>query len=95
MSATTPIRSTVSIDSASRNGSNDAASRPAATRKSAALGSEIRSASRIPRTARKTPAETTRTMAPKSEISVTSGTGGIYDAPGPWRKQSYSLLTRF
>ena len=49
---------------------------------------------RIPSTARKTPAETTRTTVPKSEISVTSGTWES-TAPGPWRERSYSLLTGF
>jgi hypothetical protein len=70
ISATTPMRSTVWIESASRIVSDEAASPPAPSRKSAALGTEIRSATRIASTARNTPAETTRTIAPKSEISL-------------------------
>ena len=48
MSAMTPMRSTVWMDRASRNGSTVAPRTPATTRKSAAFGSENRSATRIP-----------------------------------------------
>ena len=69
ISATTPIRSTVTneIVSPSRGTSSEAAA--AATRKRPALGIASRSVIARPKSASETPAETTRTITPKSGIS--------------------------
>ena len=69
ISATTPIRSTVTKEISSWIRGTRSETTAAATRKSAALGIASRSVIARPNSASETPAETTRTIRPKSGIS--------------------------
>ncbi len=89
ISATTPMRSTVTNETASPSPGKRSDATAAATRKSAALGTASRSVSARPSSASETPAATTSTMAPKSEISVTRVNLGVCGV----RAAAYTFLT--
>ena len=69
--ATTPIRSTVTNEICSPSFGSRSEATAAATRKIAALGIASRFVIACPKSASETTAATTRTITPKSEISVT------------------------
>ena len=71
ISATTPIRSTVTNEISSWSRGTRSEVTAAATRKSAGAGIRSRSVSVWPKSASENPVATTRMMTPKSEISVT------------------------
>ena len=70
ISATTPTRSTVRIESRSPSAGKTSAATAAAIRKSAGAGTGKRSERRLASSASEKPTETTRTMVPKSPISL-------------------------